>query len=80
MQPILAHLREELLITLLSPQQTDQQDPGAVDGEQRADGVEFGGEDLEDDSVCMASGPHGRFRKGLWAYREKENWPRAVRI
>jgi len=33
MQPILAHLRKELLVALLSSQQTDQQDTGAVDRE-----------------------------------------------
>jgi len=33
MQPILSHFRKELLVALLSPQQTDQQDAGAVDGE-----------------------------------------------
>lgn len=33
MQPILAHLGKELLVALLSPQQADQQDASAVDGE-----------------------------------------------
>lgn len=80
MQPILPHLRKELLIPLLSPQQTDQQDASTVDREQRADGVEFCGEDLEDDPVCSSVSARcglfercGRFWEGFWAYREKEN-------
>lgn len=61
-QPILAHLREELLVswqrqpqlplrraslTLLSPEQTDEENPSPVHRKQRADGVELGREDLQ---------------------------------
>ena len=48
-QPIVADLRKELLVPLLSSQKADEQDAGAVDGEEGADGVELCGEDLEDD-------------------------------
>lgn len=62
-QPIVAHLREELFVawqtlvavgaqcmasrTLLSPEQADGQDAGAVDGKQGPNRVELGREDLE---------------------------------
>jgi hypothetical protein len=42
-------LSEELPIPLLSPIRTHSQHPGAVYGEERADAVEFAGEDLEHD-------------------------------
>lgn len=48
-QAIFAQLIEELLVALLSAIGTDKQHTSAVDGKQRADGVELGGEDLEHD-------------------------------
>ena len=48
-QPILPNLGKKLLIPLLPPQQARQKNAGTVDGEEGADGVELGGEDLEDD-------------------------------
>lgn len=48
-QAIIAQLVEELFVPLLSPVRADEQDAGTIHGEQRADGVEFRGEDLEDD-------------------------------
>jgi hypothetical protein len=36
-------------LTLLSPEQTDDQDASAIDCKQGADGVKLGGEDLKND-------------------------------
>ena len=47
MQAVLADLGEELLVALLTSKEAREQDPGAVDGEQGADAVELGREDLE---------------------------------
>lgn len=44
-----ADLVEELAIALLATVGADEEHAGAVDGEQGADGVELGGEDLEHD-------------------------------
>jgi hypothetical protein len=41
--------REELAVPLVATIDGDQEDGGAVYGEEGADGVEFGCEDLEDD-------------------------------
>lgn len=46
---ILSHLREELSVSLGAAEQSNDQDTGTVDGEQRTDTVELGGEDLEHD-------------------------------
>ena len=40
---------EELAVALVATVDGDEEDGGAVDGEEGADGVELGGEDLEDD-------------------------------
>jgi hypothetical protein len=64
------HLVKELAIALLSPIRTEQQQSYGVGGEKCADGVEFRGEDLEDDEgetelreggadVCAFEGPLG---------------------
>lgn len=49
MQAIFVHLAEELLIALMSPEQTNAQNPKPVCREQSPDRVEFRLEDLEDD-------------------------------
>lgn len=49
MNAVIAHHRKELSIALGAAEQTDDQDTGAVDGEQRTNTVELGGEDFEDD-------------------------------
>jgi len=46
-QAVLALLRKELLVPLLSAKQTDEQDTRPIHGEQCANGVELGSEDLE---------------------------------
>ena len=40
---------EELAVALVPAVDGDEEDSGAVDGEEGANGVEFGREDLEDD-------------------------------
>lgn len=47
MDPIIPHLGEELLISLLTTEQTDDEHAGAVDGEQSTDTVELAAEDFE---------------------------------
>lgn len=49
MEAILPNLGEELAVTLLTAEETDQEDASRVDREQGSDAVEFGGEDLQDD-------------------------------
>jgi len=49
MQPILPPLTKKLSIPLKSPIKTHNHDPDAIDREERADGVEFRGEDFEHD-------------------------------
>lgn len=48
LDPILPDLREKLAVTLTATEQTDDEDPGSVDSEERADAIEFRGEDPED--------------------------------
>ena len=48
MNPILPYFGKELFVTLRATEETDDQNPGAVDREQSPDTVELGGEDLED--------------------------------
>ena len=49
MHPVLAHLGEELSIALLAAEETNNQNPGPVDGEQSTGAVEFACEDLQHD-------------------------------
>jgi len=58
-QSILAHLAKELSIPLHPPKSTSSQNPGTVDSEQSANGVKFGGEDLEDDEGKGELGERG---------------------
>jgi len=48
-ESIVANLGEELLVALLSPEETDEQDAGAVDSKECPDAVEFRSKDFEDD-------------------------------
>ena len=48
-QPLIPHLREKLLIPLLPPIRAHEQHSRPIHGEQRADAIEFRGEDLQDD-------------------------------
>lgn len=48
-QAVLTDLREELLIALLPSKPAGKEDTRSVDGEESADGVELGREDLKDD-------------------------------
>ncbi len=43
---VVIHAHDRTQLTLLSPEQTDEQDASTVDCEQRTDGIELGGEDL----------------------------------
>lgn len=42
------HPLPQLRLTLLPPEQADDQDASAIDSKQRADGIELGGENLKD--------------------------------
>lgn len=48
-QPIRIHLIKELSVTLLPPEEANGQHASTVDGKQRTDAIELGGEDFEDD-------------------------------
>lgn len=48
-QPIITRLIEKLFVALLSAIRADEQDARTVDGKEGPDGVEFRGENLEDD-------------------------------
>lgn len=48
-QPVLAHLAEKLSIPLHTPESTNSQHTSAIDGKQRPDAVELGGENLQHD-------------------------------
>ena len=69
MQPILANLREELLVALLPTQEAGEQHAGAVYGEEGADAVELAREDLEHDereAELRERGAHvGAFERAL---------------
>jgi len=58
-QTILANLAKELPITLHPSESTGSQNPGAIDSEQSANGVEFRGEDLENDEGKGELGERG---------------------
>jgi hypothetical protein len=45
--PILPYFGEELLVSLRAAEESDDEDTGAVYGEQSSNTVELGGEDLE---------------------------------
>lgn len=49
MDAIISHFREELSVSSRAAEKSNNEDTGTVDGEQRTDTVELGGEDLEDD-------------------------------
>lgn len=61
--------REELAVALVPPVHGDEEDGDAVDGEEGADGVELGREDLEDDEgegELAEGGAHvGAFERAL---------------
>lgn len=67
MQAIFVKLTEKLLIPLLSPVQADEEDAHTVGGEEGADAVELGREDLEDDerkAELAEGGAHVRALEG----------------
>ena len=58
---------EELAVALVAAVDGDEEDGGAVDGEEGADGVELGREDLEDnegEGELAEGGPHVGALKG----------------
>ncbi|KKA20504.1 hypothetical protein T310_5492 [Rasamsonia emersonii CBS 393.64] len=61
MQAVVVDLAEELAVALLAAEQADQEHAGAVDGEQGADAVELGGEDLEHDQGERELGQGGAY-------------------
>lgn len=69
MDPIVAHLGEELFIPLLATEEPDDKHPGPVDGEQGPDTVEFAAEDLEHDEgkgeLRQSSANIGAFKRSL---------------
>ena len=59
----MSYLVEELPISLLPPVRTDKEDSSTVDREQSPNGVEFGGEDLQNDEC---EGELGERSADLW--------------
>ena len=49
METIISHLTEELFVALLPPISSDRQHASSVYSEQSTNGVELGGENLQDD-------------------------------